>query len=248
MTQCPKARSRNQRSEVKPEGEKVQAMFSGISGKYDFANHILSGGVDWYWRARLVRAVKLHKPASVADLACGSGDVAFALRKKLPVNVPVKGLDFCEPMLEIARRKQDRRRPAGELSFAFGDCLSLPLDDGAVEAATIAFGLRNLEDRQQGLKEMRRVLSKERGALFVLEFTQPDPWIRWIYAPYLKYMLPHLARLTTGDKAAYDYLAGSIEAFPDKSSLSAEFRLAGFSDVRAIGLTGSIVALHIARP
>ena len=222
-------------------------MFSGISGKYDFANHFLSGGVDWYWRYRLVNAVKRHQPSSVADLACGSGDVAIALRKRLPPEVPVKGMDFCEPMLDVARQKHARKNLAGDLSFEFGDCLRLPFGDDSIEAATIAFGLRNLEDRHQGLSEMRRVLSKQRGALFVLEFTQPDPWMRWIYAPYLKYVLPHLARITTGDKSAYDYLAGSIEAFPDKESLSEEFRQAGFSCVQAIGLTGSIVALHIAR-
>ena len=222
-------------------------MFSGISGKYDFANHFLSGGVDWYWRYRLVNAVKRHQPSSVADLACGSGDVAIALRKRLPPEVPGKGMDFCEPMLDVARQKHARKNLAGDLSFEFGDCLRLPLGDDSIEAAPIAFGLRNLEDRHQGLSEMRRVLSKQRGALFVLEFTQPDPWMRWIYAPYLKYVLPHLARITTGDKSAYDYLAGSIEAFPDKESLSEEFRQAGFSCVQAIGLTGSIVALHIAR-
>ncbi len=243
-----KVRNPAKRIEVKPEGEKVQAMFSGISGRYDFANHVLSGGVDLYWRFRLVRAVRKHNPASVVDLACGSGDVALAMRRKLPAEVPITGMDFCEPMLEVARQKQSRRQLAGELAFAFGDCLNLPLEDDAVEAATIAFGLRNLEDRQAGLREMRRILDKNKGALFVLEFTQPDPWIRWIYAPYLKYVLPHLAQLTTGDKSAYDYLAGSIEAFPDKASLTAEFKQAGFSNVQAIGLTGSIVALHIARP
>lgn len=231
-----------------PVGKNVQSMFSGISGKYDFANHFLSGGVDWYWRARLVRAVRRHSPSAVADLACGSGDVTLALRRKLPAHVAVMGLDFCEPMLDVARRKQHQRNMEGELSFSYGDCMQLPLQDDAVDAVTIAFGLRNFEDRQRGLKEMRRVLDKNNGALFVLEFTQPDPWMRPIYAPYLKYVLPHLARLTTGDKAAYDYLAGSIEAFPDKQSLSDEMLRAGFSKVRATGMTGSIVALHIARP
>ena len=227
-----------------PVGKKVQSMFSGISGRYDFANHFLSGGVDWYWRYRLVRAVRRHAPSAVADLATGSGDVALALRRKLPEACSVTGLDFCEPMLDVARQKQQRRELPGRLEFAFGDCMDLPLPDASVDAVTIAFGLRNFEDRHRGLCEMRSVLRPGRGGLFVLEFTQPDPWLRPIYKFYLKHILPHLARLATGDKAAYDYLAGSIEAFPEKASLSRELEAAGFTEVRATGMTGSIVALH----
>jgi demethylmenaquinone methyltransferase/2-methoxy-6-polyprenyl-1,4-benzoquinol methylase len=230
-----------------PVGKKVQSMFSGISGKYDFANHFLSGGVDLYWRRRLVNAVRRHNPSNVADLATGSGDVALALRKRLPVECAIAGLDFCEPMLEVARQKQAGRSLPGELTFSFGDCMDLPLESDSVDAVTIAFGLRNFEDRHKGLCEMRRVLRPGEGALFVLEFTQPDAWLKPVYGPYLKYVLPHLARLSTGDKAAYDYLAGSIEAFPDKASLTAEMEAAGFENVQAAGLTGSIVALHIAR-
>lgn len=227
-----------------PEGTKVNTMFSGISGRYDLANHVLSGGVDWYWRYRLVNAVYKHKPNVVADLATGSGDVAFALRKKLPASCSIKGLDFCEPMLDVARMKQDKRKIEGDLSFEFGDCMELPLEDNSVDAITISFGLRNFEDRPRGLKEMHRVLKPNTGALFVLEFTQPDAWLKPFYGFYLNYILPHIARIATGDKAAYDYLAGSINAFPDKESMSGEIRQAGFKNVEAIGMTGSIVALH----
>ena len=228
-----------------PEGKAVQTMFSGISGRYDFANHLLSGGVDLYWRYRLVQAVNRHSPAAVADLATGSGDVAFALRKKLSPECPIHALDFCEPMLEVARRKQTERKLVGDLDFAFGDCLGLPLPDGSVEAVTIAFGLRNLEDRHRGLCEMRRILKPGRGALFVLEFSQPDAALKPLYSFYLNRVLPRLAGIATGDKGAYDYLAGSINQFPDKTSLSAEIRAAGFETVTATGLTGSIVALHV---
>jgi len=230
-----------------PEGKAVQGMFAGISGRYDRANLLLSGGVDRYWRWRLVRAVRRHRPAAVADLATGSGDVAIALRRALPAVCAITALDFCEPMLEIARRKQARCRLDGPLTFGFGDCLDLPLHDHSVDAVTIAFGLRNFEDRPRGLREMRRVLTPGRGALFVLEFSQPDRWLRPLYGPYLKHLLPRLARLLTGNRDAYDYLAGSIEQFPSKAALANEFRAAGFREVRAIGLTGSIVALHIAQ-
>ncbi len=222
-------------------------MFAGISGRYDRANRVLSGGVDRYWRWRLVRAVRRHQPTAVADLATGSGDVAIALRRALPPECPVVALDFCEPMLEIARRKQARLRLKGPLTFGFGDCLDLPLADHSLDAVTIAFGLRNLEDRPRGLREMRRVLRPGRGVLFVLEFSQPDPWLRPLYGPYLRHVLPRLARVLTGDRAAYDYLAGSIGQFPSKEALAAEIRAAGFATVEAVGLTGSIVALHLAR-
>ena len=231
-----------------PEGKAVQSMFSGISGRYDFANRLLSGGVDLYWRRRLVGAVARHKPRSVVDLATGSGDVAFALRRRLPVDCPVRGLDFCEPMLEVARRKQEQRSLRGDLSFGFGDCLALPLPDASTDAITISFGLRNLEDRVAGLREMRRILDPQRGVLCVLEFSQPHPLLKPFYGFYLNRILPWMAHFATGDKGAYDYLAGSINAFPDKEALKREFLEAGFSKVETYGLTGSIVALHVARP
>ncbi|MGC9450266.1 MAG: ubiquinone/menaquinone biosynthesis methyltransferase [Oceanipulchritudo sp.] len=230
-----------------PRGQAVEQMFSGISGKYDLANHLLSGGVDWYWRYRLVRAVRRHRPSAVADLATGSGDVAFALRKALPAGCPVQALDFCEPMLEVARRKQKRMPASGKLEFTFGDCLDLPLPDASVEAVTIAFGLRNLEDRHRGLCEMRRILKPGSGALFVLEFSQPAAALKPFYSLYLNSILPRLARLATGDRGAYEYLAGSINQFPDKNRLAEEIRAAGFEPVQATGLTGSIVALHVGR-
>ena len=230
-----------------PEGKAVQSMFSGISGRYDSANHILSGGIDWYWRHRLVNAVRKHAPSAVADLATGSGDVAFALRKKLPETCPIHALDFCEPMLDVARQKQSAKPHPGELSFAFGDCLDLPLPDNSVEAVTIAFGLRNLEDRHKGLLEMRRILKPGTGALFVLEFTQPEPWLKPFYRFYLQTILPTVAKWATGNRDAYEYLVGSINQFPHKDALSAELEAAGFKSVTATGMTGSIVALHIGR-
>jgi demethylmenaquinone methyltransferase/2-methoxy-6-polyprenyl-1,4-benzoquinol methylase len=230
-----------------PDGKAVQTMFSDISGKYDAANHILSGGIDVYWRWRLVRAVKRCKPASVVDLATGSGDVAFALRRALPDNCPVTGLDFCEPMLDMARKKQANRKLRGELSFSFGDAMQLQLPDDSAGALTIAFGLRNFEDRAKGLKEIHRVLEPDQGTLFVLEFSQPYTLLKPFYGFYLRTILPFFAKLATGNRSAYEYLAGSIESFPDRQSLSEELTAAGFRDVRAIGLTGSIVALHSAR-
>ncbi|MFP4070016.1 MAG: bifunctional demethylmenaquinone methyltransferase/2-methoxy-6-polyprenyl-1,4-benzoquinol methylase UbiE [Verrucomicrobiota bacterium] len=226
-----------------PEGQAVSRMFAGIAGRYDLANHLLSGGVDFYWRRVLARKVKAFGPKDVADLATGSGDVAFKLRDTLGADVPVTGLDFCEPMLDEARRKKTEAPAYADIDFRFGDCMDLPLDDASVDAVTIAFGLRNFEDRQRGLKEIHRVL-RPGGRLFVLEFSQPARWFRPVYYLYLKYILPRVAALATGDKNAYDYLAGTIENFPTKQALAQQLKLAGYDTVQATGLTFSIVAIH----
>ncbi len=236
-------------SEIPVKSEPVRDMFGGIAGRYDLANRTLSMGLDILWRRRLVREVTRLRPTSVVDLATGSGDVAFALRKKLPPQARLQALDFCEPMLDQARRKQGRLDPSetlGPLSFAQGDCLNLPLDDQSADAATIAFGLRNLEDRARGLAEMRRIL-RPGGTLFVLEFTQPHRWFRPIYLLYLKAILPTLAGWITRQPSAYRYLAGTIESFPTVTALTRELEAAGFPQVRAIPMSLSIVALHLAR-
>lgn len=221
-------------------------MFAGIAGRYDLANHLLSGGVDFYWRRILTGMVKAFGPKEVVDLATGSGDVAFKLRDRLGPEVPVTGLDFCEPMLNEARLKRAKKTNYADLIFDFGDCMALPLPDNSVDAVTISFGVRNFEDRQKGLKEILRIL-RPGGQLYVLEFSQPDRWFRPIYYFYLKYILPWIAALATGDKSAYDYLAGTIENFPTKEALAGQLELAGFDQVDATGLTFSIVAIHVAR-
>jgi demethylmenaquinone methyltransferase/2-methoxy-6-polyprenyl-1,4-benzoquinol methylase len=240
-----------------PAGTEINSMFGRIAGRYDFTNLLLSGGLCRGWTRRLAREVKRAAPANavVADLATGSGDVAFALARAMP-GALVRGYDFCEPMLEVARRRMAEMSVsagntaaaaaaplAARLHFAQGDCMALPLADASVDAVTIAYGVRNFEDRPAGLREIHRVL-RPGGAAFVLEFSQPRPWFRPFYFFYLRHLLPCLARLATGDKKAYDYLAGSIEKFPAREAFSQELRDAGFARARAIGLTAGIVAIH----
>ena len=229
-----------------PEGKAVNKMFAGIAGRYDLVNHLLSGGVDFYWRRVLTRMVKACTPKNAVDLATGSGDVAFKLRDRMGTEVPVTGLDFCEPMLEEARAKRSVKASYSDIAFEFGDCMDLPLGDNSVDAVTISFGLRNFENRQRGLQEILRVL-RPGGRLFVLEFSQPDTWFCPIYYFYLKFILPWVAALATGDKSAYDYLAGTIENFPSKEALMEQLKQAGYKTVEATGLTFSIVAIHEAQ-
>lgn len=221
-------------------------MFARIAGRYDVANHLLSGGVDHWWRQRLVRRVHDARPRDVLDLATGSGDVAFALADGLPSGVRITGMDFCQPMLDEAVKKRAASPRWAPLDFRQGDGMALPLPDAQFDALTISFGLRNMADRHKSLTEMRRVL-RPGGRLFVLEFSQPSAWFRPIYYTYLKYVLPGIAAVVTGDRGAYEYLCGSIEQFPDREAMSAEILRAGFRSVRATPLTFGIVALHEAQ-
>lgn len=227
-----------------PQGAAIRTMFAGIARRYDLTNRILSFGMEGLWRRRLVRLVKERSPRDVADLATGSGVIAFALKAALP-RAHVSGYDFCQPMLDVAQSKQAALPESERIPFAIGDCLALPLPDASLDALTIGYGVRNFEDRAKGLRELRRVL-RPGGAAFILEFTQPAWWMRPLYYLYLKTFLPLVAWATTGDRKAYEYLAGSIASYPTQDAISAELRAAGFSRVRALGLTGSIVAIHVA--
>lgn len=218
-------------------------MFAGIAKRYDLANNLLSGGACRWWARKLVRLVARDRPQKIADLATGSGDIAFALKKAMP-DAQIRGYDFCEPMLEIARK-----RAAGtheEIKFSYGDCMQLAITSESLDALTIAYGVRNFEDRTRGLRELHRVL-KPAGTAFILEFTQPNALFRPFYYLYLKLALPLIAWLITGDRKAYNYLAGTIASFPPKEKLSDELRAVGFHEVQAVGLTFSIVAIHIAK-
>jgi demethylmenaquinone methyltransferase/2-methoxy-6-polyprenyl-1,4-benzoquinol methylase len=224
-------------------------MFGRIARRYDLANRVLSLGIDIHWRERLVEAVRQGGPKRVLDLATGSGDVALALRKGLPEAVSIVGMDFCEPMLVEARAKLARLPGAlSGVEFRQGDALDLPLPDQGLDAVTIAFGLRNMADRARCLGEIRRVL-RPGGHLYVLEFSQPQPWLRSLYNFHLRHVAPSIAALLTGDRSAYEYLATSIGAFPGLEGLSREIEAAGFSRVSGRAMTFGIVALHCgARP
>jgi demethylmenaquinone methyltransferase/2-methoxy-6-polyprenyl-1,4-benzoquinol methylase len=227
-----------------PDPVAVEATFSSVAPRYDLANHWLSGGIDFYWRNCLVKLAQKNKPTDILDLATGSGDVLFALRKGLGDKVNLTGLDFCEPMLEQARAKRTVRGLEDATNqFLHGDCLNLPFEDQSFDLITIAFGLRNLANRAKGLAEIQRVL-RPGGRLIILEFSQPYLWFRPFYYFYLRGILPWVARSLTGDRDAYLYLGTSIAGFPNRDGLCKEIEKAGFSMVQTKALTFSIVALH----
>jgi demethylmenaquinone methyltransferase / 2-methoxy-6-polyprenyl-1,4-benzoquinol methylase len=228
-----------------PDPSAVHSMFGRIARRYDVANLLLSGGIDRYWRSQLVAAVLRQGPSEVLDLATGSGDVAFALSRKFASSTAITGMDFCQPMLDRAQAKKAGAHGAQyqNVTFRLGDVLALPLADESFDAITIAFGLRNLANRAQGLSEMRRVL-RPGGVLYVLEFSQPDRWLRPLYYFYLRRLLPRIAGTITGNREAYIYLNETIGGFPDRAALAGEISGAGFSSIQARPMTFGIVALH----
>ena len=220
-------------------------MFARIARRYDVANHLLSGGVDTWWRRRLVATVNRHHFRDVLDLATGSGDVAFALSRKLPETTRITGMDFCQPMLDEAGIKQRTGGHYANIVFQQGDGMALPLTDASFDAVTLSFGLRNMADRHKALLEINRVL-RPGGRFYLLEFSQPHRWFKPIYYFYLNHILPVFAGLVTGDRDAYDYLNCSIEGYPDYHTMTGEILTAGFKEVSVTRMTLGIVALHAA--
>ncbi|MBA2243294.1 MAG: ubiquinone/menaquinone biosynthesis methyltransferase [Chthoniobacterales bacterium] len=215
----------------------VRELFDRIAPRYDLANHLLSGGIDFWWRERAARLVKQWRPPRVLDLATGSGDLALAIKRKLPQS-EVIGADFSPEMLAIARRK-------GLTQTVVADALWLPFADRSFETVTVAFGLRNMADWGAALRNMARVLTAG-GHLLVLDFSLPRGILRPAYRFYLHRCLPTLAAIVTGKKDAYDYLAASIKKFPSGGAMTALIEANGFSGATALPLTGGIATIYVA--
>jgi len=223
---------------VSRDPDSVRAMFGRIARRYDLANHVLSGGADFLWRRRAAKIVAGWRPRDLLDLATGSGDLALALQRRLP-EATVTAADFSPEMLEVARRK-------GVAKTVLADALQLPFENGSFNCVTVAFGLRNIADWDRALTEMTRVL-RAGGHLLVLDFSIPTGALQPLYRFYLHRCLPLLASLVTGQKAAYDYLGGSIEKFPNGGEMLELIERNGFGMVTAESLTGGIATIYTAQ-
>mgnify|MGYP002672885511 FL=1 len=206
-------------------------MFDSIAGDYDALNHILSLDVDKIWRKKaLKQIVDAPAPVQVLDLACGTGDFSIAIAKALTEG-HVTGVDLSEGMLAVMREKVDKAELNGMIGIEEGDGENLRFPDNTFDRVTIAFGIRNFEDRPKGLREMLRVL-KPGGRLVILELSRPEnKIIRWFYDLYFLHILPKIGGKVSGDKAAYAYLPASVAAFPGKKEFTATMRDAGFRTV-----------------
>ncbi|MGH7248745.1 MAG: class I SAM-dependent methyltransferase [Pseudomonadota bacterium] len=236
---------------VEATGRAVRRMFAAVAPRYDFLNHALSLGFDLAWRrstARALRDVLARSGSVVADVCCGTGDLAFALAGVS--RGAVLGTDFCRPMLQRARRKLlARQGPATAqreaVSFIAADTLRLPFASGSLDAISTAFGFRNLADYERGLAEMRRVL-KAGGVIAILEFSRVHwPVLGPLFRFYFRKLLPRIGKLVSGVSGPYQYLPDSVTRFPDQEALAALMRAAGFERVTYRNFFAGAAALHL---
>jgi demethylmenaquinone methyltransferase/2-methoxy-6-polyprenyl-1,4-benzoquinol methylase len=223
------------RASLDKEPHEVAAMFDGVAARYDLTNDVLSMGQTRVWRRAVATAVDARPGERILDLAAGTGTSSVPFQQ---AGASVVACDFSLGMLGVGRS----RNP--ELDFAAGDALRLPFRDGAFDAVTISFGLRNIADTTAALRELRRV-TKPGGRLLVCEFSHPTNGpFRTVYIEYLMRALPSIAERIASNPEAYVYLADSIRAWPDQKGLATLIRASGWSRVAWRNLTGGIVALH----
>jgi demethylmenaquinone methyltransferase / 2-methoxy-6-polyprenyl-1,4-benzoquinol methylase len=220
----------------------VRDIFAGIAGRYDLLNHVLSLNIDKGWRRKVAeefRDILADPEAQILDVACGTGDLTIELNSR--ANASVIGTDFCRPMLEIARSK------APMISFVESDAMALSFEDNSFDAVTIAFGLRNLPNHLNGLKELHRVI-RPGGKIVVLECSNPSlPVFSQLYKFYFESVVPRIGGIISGSRGAYTYLPDSVSKFPNKKKLALMIEEAGFIDVTFQSLTAGTAALHVGR-
>jgi demethylmenaquinone methyltransferase/2-methoxy-6-polyprenyl-1,4-benzoquinol methylase len=223
----------------------VQGFFARIAPGYDAFNRVSSFGVDRGWRKATVGATHLTRGSRVLDLCAGTGDLTLALAEA-GTHSTVVGSDFVPEMLEIAEQKAESYDGPADLSFEIADAQDLPFDDDSFDVVTVAFGVRNLPDRDANFREVHRVL-KPGGRYVILEFSRPPlaPY-RWGYYVYLKTVVPAIGALLAQDRGAFVYLNDSIRRFPNQAALAAELRAAGFTAISWENRTGGVVAIHTA--
>lgn len=223
--------------------DQIQHMFNDISGRYDFLNHLLSLGIDYSWRRKFVSRLSHHSPQQVLDVATGTGDLAILISSLGSVK-QVVGIDIASNMLTIAKNKVLQNKFKEKIAFKDGDAEAIPFPDGSFDAVTVAFGVRNFEDLEKGLAEMRRAL-RDGGVMMILEFSHPQaiPW-KQLYAFYAKYIIPLIGRLVSRNKQAYTYLPESVSAFPSGEDFTNILSKLGLKNVTRRPLTFGIATIY----
>jgi demethylmenaquinone methyltransferase/2-methoxy-6-polyprenyl-1,4-benzoquinol methylase len=225
---------------------RVQQMFAEIAGKYDRMNHLLSLNVDRWWRRRTVRIVPPRGHAPILDVCTGTGDLAFAFHRAGRGAVPVIGVDFCREMLDHAEAKKARISGAADVTFLEADSQQLPFEDDRFQIVSVAFGLRNVSDTDQGLREMVRVCQPG-GRVAILEFTMPrrQPF-RGLYGWYFRNVLPRVGQvLARNDQSAYCYLPESVGEFPQYERLVERMLAAGLREAKFHPFTFGVATLYV---
>ena len=224
--------------------QQIAEMFDRIAFRYDFLNRFLSGGTDLYWRRRAIRELGGTASGMVLDVATGTGDMAILLTRLVP-GVRVTGIDISGGMLDVGREKVSRLRLGQQISLQMGDSEALEFPDGLFDAITVAFGVRNFEHLEKGLQEMLRVL-KPGGRLVVLECTQPKtPGVRQFYNWYMRLVAPHVGKMVSSSREAYQYLNDSVKAFPEGTAFLRILDSCGYMRTRLHRLSLGISTLYI---
>jgi demethylmenaquinone methyltransferase/2-methoxy-6-polyprenyl-1,4-benzoquinol methylase len=239
--------------QVKPysqEGEKkeqVAQMFNNISHSYDFLNHFFSLGIDVLWRKKAIRILKKESPQKVLDVATGTADFALEAARMNVGAQNITGVDISEGMLEVGRKKIASRGLTEMIRLQYGDSEDLPFNENTFDAFTVAFGVRNFQNLEKGMKEMLRVLKP--GALgIVLEFSKPKRFpVKQLFTFYFKFIMPLIGKLISKDSRAYTYLPESVESFPSGDDFLKVMQNAGYRECRTITLTGGIASIYLGR-
>ena len=233
-------------TQVDKSNERVQRMFAEIAPRYDLMNHLLSLNVDRWWRRYTVRKVSPVDQRPILDVCTGTGDLALAYARYSKGTVPVVATDFCPEMLAIGEQKLERANIDGDVSFVEADAQALPFADDHFQIVCVAFGLRNVQDTDQGLREMTRVCAPG-GRVAILEFSMPR-WqpFRGLYGFYFRNILPRIGQLFARNSSdAYSYLPESVSQFPEGEALLERMELAGLDDVRCYPLTLGVASLYV---
>ncbi len=218
-----------------PDAVYVHDAFARIADRYVLTNHVLSFGMDIVWRKIVTARIRKWKPSRLLDVASGTGDLALEIQDQCPL-CDVIASDFCADMLVHATQR-------GMAKTLVADALDLPFQDAEFDVVTVAFGLRNMADYPAALREMHRIL-KPGGRLLILDFSLPNGIMRVPYRWYLHNVLPHMAGLLTGQKDAYEYMGGSIEAFPSGKAMTDLLESCGFTKTTATPITFGVCTLY----
>src|SRR3954453_4231879 len=234
-------------TDVSKSPRKIAGMFDAIAGRYDLLNHVLSAGIDRRWRTRAIRSMQLTGRERVLDLCTGTGDLAIAAVKAQPSAARVVGVDFSGAMLRVGAGKLREARFDRRITMVQGDATRVPLRDASVDAVTIGFGIRNVENMEAACAELHRVLTPG-GRLAILEFAEPTlPVFGGLYRWYVRRVLPRIGRAISRSDFAYAYLPASIAAFATPDEFVKILRQAGFRDTLQVRLMLGSVILYTAR-
>lgn len=233
--------------DVNKSPERIAGMFDSIAGNYDFLNHLLSAGIDRRWRRKAIRSLTLTGRERVLDLCTGTADLAIAALEASPGAARVVGVDFAGAMLRVGLEKTRARNLTGRVALVRGDAAHIPAASDSVDAVTVAFGIRNVQDTAGACHEIHRVL-RPGGRLAVLEFAIPTtPGVRAAYLWYFNHVLPRIGTIISRHNAAYGYLPASVGAFATPDEFVTILRQSGFVEIQAVPLTFGIVYLYTAK-